>query len=211
MHPIDKYGIYKIVVYEGFDEQYYTFCTPEARLAIDAYLDFRRRFEKVTPDSWLFRRDFDPQREIEAATVKRATDVGLRYAISNLMVECGVRPKVTLTEGKEPYLVQHEMKVVHGLRKFFDTQTTLSGISPLWVEMFDGHDIKLKESYFKPTEADLLEGNDKMHGYTAAIDALTINEENRLKKRVAALEQTRDKVEEMYQYYLKMENEKAKT
>ena len=76
---------------------------------------------------------------------------------------------------------------IHGLRKFYDTATTQAGVHPLYVEMLLGHDIALKGSYFKPTEKDLLEGNGKMLGYIAAIDALTINEENRLKHEVVEL------------------------
>jgi hypothetical protein len=34
-------SIYKITVYEGANEQYYTFCTPECASFIDAYLQYR--------------------------------------------------------------------------------------------------------------------------------------------------------------------------
>lgn len=44
--------------------------------------------------------------------------------------------------------------------------------------------MKLKGNYFKPTDEELLEGNDKMRGYVASIHSLTINEENRLKKQL---------------------------
>lgn len=48
--------------------------------------------------------------------------------------------------------------------------------------MLDGHKIRLglKAHYFKPTPRDLLEGNDQLKGYVAAIDALTIYNENKL-------------------------------
>ena len=76
---------------------------------------------------------------------------------------------------------------IHGLRKFYDTATTQAGVHPLYVEMLLGHDIALKGSYFKPTGKDLLEGNGKMLGYLAAVDELTISEENRLKHEVVEL------------------------
>jgi integrase len=41
--PNDSYGIYKIRVYKKAHEQYYTFCTPESRKAVDMYLDYRKR------------------------------------------------------------------------------------------------------------------------------------------------------------------------
>lgn len=196
LHPIEKYGIYKIVVYEGYDEQYFTFCTPEARQAVEQYMAFRARYEKITSESPLFRRDFDAERSIERETVKPATSIGLAYAINKLMIRAGVRPKITLTVGQKAPLVRHEMKMVHGLRKFFDTQATLAGISPLWVEIMEGHDIKLKESYFRPTEPDLLEGNDRMYGYVSAINALTINEENKLRLELTKVTAQRDAANE---------------
>jgi integrase len=48
----EYYDIYKITVYEGFNEEYITFCTPECKKAIDEYLKMRSQYgEKLTPDS----------------------------------------------------------------------------------------------------------------------------------------------------------------
>jgi hypothetical protein len=43
MKKIDKYNIFQIDVYKQAREHYYTFCTPEARKAIEDYLDWRTR------------------------------------------------------------------------------------------------------------------------------------------------------------------------
>jgi hypothetical protein len=77
--------------------------------------------------------------------------------------------------------------------------------------MLLGHDIALKGSYFKPTEKDLLEGNGKMLGYLAAIDALTISEENRLRREVVELkaELTAAAPKDMVEY-LSKENQSLK-
>jgi len=46
----------------------------------------------------------------------------------------------------------------HGFRKFYDTTLTNAGIHPLYIELL-GHTVKgVKDSYFKPSENDLLEG-----------------------------------------------------
>ncbi|MGC1133311.1 MAG: hypothetical protein WA941_10840 [Nitrososphaeraceae archaeon] len=50
----------------------------------------------------------------------------------------------------------------------------MAGVDTLFVEMLMGHKIGLKKSYFKPTETEILEGNDKKKGYMEAIPALTI-------------------------------------
>ena len=51
----------RLVVYRGDREQYITFMSPEACLALDKYLDFRREHgEQITKASPLFRDKFDP-------------------------------------------------------------------------------------------------------------------------------------------------------
>jgi hypothetical protein len=62
------------------------------------------------------------------------------------------------------------------------------------------------ESYTKPTERDLLEGNDKMIGYVGVIDALTINEENRLRKEVQTLRIEKSKMEQVLERINKLED-----
>jgi hypothetical protein len=37
------YDMYKIIIYEGTNNEYYTFCTPEAGQAVDDYLAYRQR------------------------------------------------------------------------------------------------------------------------------------------------------------------------
>jgi integrase len=50
----------KVTLYENSKEEGSCFTTPEAAAALDAYLDYRRRSsETITPDSPLFRNDFN--------------------------------------------------------------------------------------------------------------------------------------------------------
>ena len=56
-------------------------------------------------------------------------------------------------------------------------------------------DSSLTKSYFKPTDQELLEGNDKALGYVAAINDLTINEEYRLHKKIDELVKNKDEIE----------------
>lgn len=57
LEPIDKYNIYKVTYYPSSKKyRYFTFCSPEARKNIDAYLQWRERLgEKLKPESPLFR------------------------------------------------------------------------------------------------------------------------------------------------------------
>ena len=59
--------------------------------------------------------------------------------------------------------------------------------------MFMGHSIGYDDNYFKPSYNDILEE------YLSAVDWLTINEENRLKKKVNELTKKQDEIEVMKQ------------
>jgi integrase len=41
-HLEDKGDVYRVTIYENTKEEYFTFTTPEAKKAIDEYLDYRR-------------------------------------------------------------------------------------------------------------------------------------------------------------------------
>lgn len=187
---IAKYGIFGIKVYEGYDEEYNTYCTPECRKAIEEYKEFRERCgETIAADSLVIRDHFDPDDHIRAKHPRKITPKQVYNIMSDLAVKAGIRVKVHLTEGMKQGAIRHEVKAVHGCRKFFDTQATNAGMNLLWVEMLEGHDVKLKDSYYRPNDSVLLEGNKDMRGYVSVIDSLTINDQYRLKKEVAQLQE----------------------
>ena len=70
-------------------------------------------------------------------------------------------------------------------------------MNPLYSEYVMGHRSGLTKSYFKPTDQELLEGNDKALGYVAEINDLTINEECRLHKKVDELTKKKNEIEIM--------------
>lgn len=176
---IDKYSLYKITVYENEDEEYITFCTPECTKAIESYLEYRCRYgERIKEDAPLIREEFDINDEIHAARPRH-----LSYFLFKIMVQ-KLRNKSGIIE-KLPKRTQRQVMESHGFRKFFQTNAITSGMSPLYAEFLMGHSSGLAlESYVRPTENDLLEGNDKMIGYVGIIDALTINEEYKLRREI---------------------------
>jgi hypothetical protein len=188
--------IYQITVYEGESEEYITYCTPECKNAIDEYIKFGERAgEKLTPDSLLIRDAFFPNDLPRAQTPRPISERTYNDTIERLMERAGVRKSIMLVEGLKPSQVRHDVKTTHGFRKFFDTQMTLSSISESYTQILEGHEIGLKGAYLRPTEDDLLYGNDKMRGYVAAIDALTINEENRLKQENQQIKHRNEELE----------------
>ena len=180
----------KLTVYEGEpDEEYITFITPEAYEAVQRYLDWRREHgETITDNSPLFRDKFDPLVTAyltydggKPEEPKIMTGATIRAYYNRLFYECGFR-----TSPKR----RHEF-TVHGFRKWFKTRCENAGVKPIVTELLMGHSVGISDSYYRPTEKDLLEE------YQKAIDALTISNENRLKTKVEALAATSKETEEM--------------
>ena len=69
------------------------------------------------------------------------------------------------------------------------TQAVKSKMPAEQREMLLGHKIGLAYAYYRPSEDDLLDA------YLVAVDLLTINEENRLKKKVNELQVKYDKID----------------
>jgi integrase len=178
-------GLYQITVYPGSREEYLTFCTPEAASAIDSYLDLRTRAgEVLSPDSPLFRTDFDASDHVQARhNVKRLK--GPQSLTSSmrriLQQQTNISPHVTLLEGQKSGSVVKEIKMFHGFRKFTNTMMIQSDMKVAAKEMLLGHSIGLDDRYYRPTPQQLLDE------YLKAVDLLTIKEENRLKITVKEL------------------------
>jgi integrase len=195
-----KYGgIYQITVYGRMPSEYMTFCTPECARAIDEYLEFRKRHgEVIKPESPLILEQFvraEAMRDFgRASNAKSVKVAGLVDLVRDALIASGIR-EVKPVEGTKISRIRHPVKQSHGFRKFYDTTTTQAGVHPLYIELLMGHDIALKGSYFRPTIQDMLEGNDRMLGYVAAIDALTINEENRLKQENQQIKHRNEELE----------------
>src|SRR5215469_16177029 len=79
-------------------------------------------------------------------------------------------------------LSYEELQPDHGLRRFFNTTLMNSDVTYSFKELMMGHSVKLDDVYYdkdneKSQQKILLE-------YMKAIDALTINDEYRLKKKI---------------------------
>jgi integrase len=196
LQKIEKYNIYKITVYERTKEEYFTFCTPECAATIDNYLEFRKRYgETLKPTSPLIREEFNKLDPFHAAKPRFISTEAIDRICHKLVNDSGLRENekmeanrlVTNIEDNKKKYMRYEVMTSHGLRKFFETESVNGGMSPLYASIFLGHSNGLEGKYFKPSENDLLEGNDRMTGYIGVMDFLTINPENRLKRQVQEL------------------------
>ena len=197
LQRMDKFSMYKITVYKKEQEQYVTYCTPECARYVDHYLQYRERLgEILSPTTPLFRKEFDPASSMQVARPEPLTYMTISNVMQTLLDRTGVRPK-TQTVYSKTNLMQ-----CHGFRKFFDTQCINHDMNPLYCEYLMGHKSGLIKSYFKPTDTELLEGNDKSVGYIGVIPYLTINateEENeRLRQQVETLQVEKSQIEELH-------------
>ena len=158
----------RLTVYENDKEEYITFITPECKKANDNYLDMRLRYgEKLVEDSFLIREQFDIRDKFQVKKARPIKRHAIRWMFDDIAKRCGVR--------------SYEVPIAHGFRKFFTTQLINSEVNPEIREMLLCHKIGLTGCYYRPTE-------DKMYSeYEKAMGNLTINEENRLRKKIETL------------------------
>lgn len=186
--------IYKITVYENDNEEHFTFCTPECAKTLDQYLEMRERYgEKLTPNSFLVREQFDIRDPFAISKCQKTVTSTLANKIIDLAVRAGIREKENLPkEESKKHLggrLRKDVAICHGFRKFFTTQLVNSKINPEIREMLLGHKIGLAAAYYKPSDDDFL------IEFQKAINNLTINEEYRLKMKVKKLEIEKSQLE----------------
>jgi integrase len=191
--PIPDYNIYQVTIYENAQEEYITYTTPECKYAIVGYLDYRRRFgERVTPDSPLFREEFDINDHLQAANPHALLKGGFETLLSKALQKSGIIQVEHETETKKSTgRVRKPVSRFNGFRKFFNTNLVRAKVNPAVKEMLMGHSlpIRLDVNYYRPGQDEILQE------YLKAVDLLTINEENRLKREVFELRQKSDRFE----------------
>ncbi|MPZ08500.1 MAG: tyrosine-type recombinase/integrase, partial [Nitrososphaeraceae archaeon] len=190
---VPEYDLYRVTVYSESRERYVTYTTPEATKAIDVYLEYRKRYgEKLTPKSPIFRDQFDRNDPTSVHDVKPLTLRAAERLISRTIEKSGIRTVERVTElHGEKGKIRKNVRLTAGFRKFFDTQLIYSQVEPRTKELFLGHSIGLDDHYFKPEE------NYVLNEYLKAVDNLTINEENRLRKEMVNLTKKNSELESM--------------
>ena len=157
-HLERKNDLYKISVYEGQKGKghYFTFCTPEAALQIDFYLQYRERSgEKLRPESPLFRKDFDSQfHEQVRNKVEPIRLGGFTLGLHRLLIKTGLK-QVNHVDPRR----RKEVKLAHGFRKFFITQLVNAQIFEIIIKKLSGHcnDNDMTLLYSRQIDNELLE------------------------------------------------------
>src|SRR5947209_7125703 len=163
-----------ITVYpESKDSVYAALVTPEFLTSLEEYLKYRKsQGEKITAESWLIRDKF--------ATFSRKTNKPVPPSDRSINKQM----RFLLRKAGLPI---EDLQPDHSLRKFFNTALMNSDVVYTFKELLMGHSVKLDNIYYdkgseKSQRKILLE-------YMKAIDALTINEEYRLRKQIVEYEE----------------------
>jgi integrase len=173
----------KITIYAGSDETYTSFITKEAYQAIEEWIEYRRKcVEQITGESWLVRNLWDVTTPSGGArgivTVpKKLKDTGVKSLMERALRAQGIRTK--LESGKKRY----EFSTDHGFRKFFKTRCEIAGMRSLTVEYLLNHSTGITDSYYRPTEKDLLDD------YLKVSDLLHIDKQVLLEKELNSYQQ----------------------
>jgi NADH dehydrogenase/NADH:ubiquinone oxidoreductase subunit G len=140
---------------------------------INAYFEERRkRGEKLTEESYLIRD---------------------KYSIYSTRINNPKAPKAASINAQIRQLIRkaglpfEELQPDHAARKFFNTTLVNSNVDPKFKELMMGHDMKLDKRYY---DQESEESRKKIIlEYTKAVDALTINDEHRLRKQITEQEE----------------------
>jgi integrase len=190
LKKITEYSLYQITIYGGTKEEHFTFTTPEAAAAVDVYLNYRTRSgEKLSDNSPLFRKQFDIL--LDARRPKNMSVSALSKLLEDKLHKSGLMIASKETESMKHGQKRNAIARAHGFRKFVTTNMVRAKVSAEAREMLLGHSIGLNKAYYRPGEDEILQE------YLKAVDLLTINEENRLRRKVEILEVEKSQIDEL--------------
>ena len=139
-------------------------------------MNYRETYGEIINDgSWVMRDLWDTRVAQGRGFVtkpKKLTSLGIKRLMERAIWAQGLRKKL------EPGKKRHPYQANHSLRKWFKTRCEISGMKPINIEKLMNHSVGISDSYYRATENEILED------YLKAIDFLTINEENMLRKKI---------------------------
>ena len=162
----------------------------------------------MNPNSYLIREAFDnndikqvkeQSRQVSSSTIAKIVQnhlvkAGIRTPFSNANKDKDKDKNVNRNKG-----LRHKKAQDHAFRKYFETCLINCDVNVVITKMLMGQKTGLEDSYYRPNEKKLLSE------YSKAINELTINEENRLRKQVTELESKQSEIDLMkYQHQMEM-------
>ena len=102
---------------------------------------------------------------------------GIKRLIERAIWAQGLRSK--LEHGKK----RHSFSAVHSFRKWFKTRCEIGGMKPINVEKLLSHSIGISNSYYQPTENEVLED------YLKVVNFLSIGKEKKIQLEMKVYEE----------------------
>lgn len=170
----------KVLVYPGSADEYMTFITAEAYGAVKSWMDYRKECgETITKESWVMRDLWQTDSALrgQASRPKKLQCFGIKRLVERALWAQGIRRKLDAGQRR------HEFKADHGFRKFFKTRAE-QVMKPINVEWLMGHSTGVSDSYYRPTEQELLTD------YLRAVPLLQISEAAQARQEFAESEKT---------------------
>ena len=197
---LPNYGLYRIVFYEGTNNEYYTFTTREcASTGIDTYLQFRQRCgEKISFNEntcrWepnyipLIRLQFDKNDILQVRNNTQPLKLNaVRKALDTHLIKSGIRqiehPVATDTNPNSTKRIRKTISLSTGFRKHVISTFIEAELNHEIRELLVDHSTMLDQHYFRPTQ------NQVLAEYLKAEPFLTIDPKNRLERENQQLKQ----------------------
>jgi integrase len=175
-------GIGSLKVYPNSkNDSYTTLLTPEAMDAMHSYMEWRKDHgERITDESPLIRDKFD------VFTVRKNKPKPLKVntiyrTMARLLDNAGI--------------CSEQLQPDHSFRYFFNSCLLNSDVNHSMKELLMGHCLKLDDFYYDSQSKE--SRNKILLEYMKAVDALTINEENRLRRENEMLKIKKSEIEEI--------------
>jgi len=189
LYKNDRVVAAKISVYSGEEDQYFSFITPEAYHELERWIIYRKEAgEKIDRNTWVMRQLWNTKERYYHGNITEPNKLkssGIKRLIERNLWTQSIRKKSDIKKNR------YEFQTNHGFRKWFKTRCELAGMKSINIEKLMGHSVGIADSYYRATEIELLED------YLRAIDVLTINEENRLKKQIVSLQIEKSRIDEL--------------
>jgi hypothetical protein len=210
---LPDYGLYKIVFYEGTNNEYYTFTTREcASTGIDNYLFYRQRCgEKIafneSTNRWepsdvpLLRKQFDANDILAVRNPQPMVNRSVREALETHLVRCGIREVEHLTAPSSPKRVRKPVSLSNGFRKRAISIFIQADLNYSIRERLVDHSGGLDDNYFRCSPDDALQEYLKAESLTIDPSLRLQNEIQTLrveKNNWQALRQELDELKEMF-------------
>jgi integrase len=188
------YGIFKVVVYEGTNNEYYCFTTREAANAMFEYLFYRQRSgEKISfnqeSGKWepentpLLREQFDATDILHVRRPRPIVTNAIRSVLLDHLIRCGLRAIEHPAEPNSIKRVRKSVALGNGFRKFaisaFSRAKINHDIRQMLVDHKGGY---LDESYLRLTEEEVLEEYLKAEPFLTIDPNVRLTNENKILK-----------------------------